>query len=299
MAAVGDVLDGLDQGTVIPYLGPGVLAATPGSEVLPGTPARLVLRLVAKASVPHKICRNLTAAAQFIENFKHRKTVVKAMTEAFTTEVAPGPLHRYFASLPHLPVIVTTWYDDLMMKALAVCKDDAQGRASAAEGKMPGAAWGVVQGVSQSEHFGTWVQYFDATGAPADEARAHDWATLLYQPLGSIAPAANFLVSDTDFVEVLTEIDIQTPIPVLVQERRRDRHFLFLGCHFSTQLDRMFARQIMKRSSDKHWALLEGELTRNEARFLDEQNIERIDMSLAEFLAHAGQAGVVALATMG
>jgi len=207
--------------------------------------------------------------------------VVAAMTEAFTAEVAPGALHRYFASLPELPVIVSMWYDDLMMKALAVRKD-----------------WGMVQGVSQSEHFGTWVQYFDKAGAPADAVRAHDWTTLLYQPLGSIAPAANFLVSDTDFVEVLTEIDIQTPIPALVQERRRDRHFLFLGCRFANQLDRLFARQIMKRSSGQHWALIEGELTRNEARFLVEQNIERIDMSLAEFLACADDPETVSLATM-
>jgi hypothetical protein len=273
MDAVDEVFDGLARGAVIPYLGPGVLAATPGSEVLPGSPARLVLRLTAKASVPHKIRNNLTAAAQFIENFKHRKTVVKAMTEAFTADATPGDLHRYFASSSQLPVIVSTWYDDLLIKALAAREH-----------------WGAVQGVSQSEHFGTWVHYFDHTGAPADEAKARDWKTLLYQPLGSIAPAANFLVSDTDFVEVLTEIDIQTPIPALVQERRRDRHFLFLGCRFNTQLDRMFALQIMKRSSDQHWALLQGELTRNEVRFLGEQNIERIDMSLAEFVTRAGAA---------
>ena len=53
----------------------------------------------------------------------------------------------------------------------------------------------------------------------------------------------------------------------------------------------------MKRSSDKHWALLEGELTRNEERFLAEQNIERINMSLAEFQAHTGAAGALPLAT--
>jgi hypothetical protein len=46
----------------------------------------------------------------------------------------------------------------------------------------------------------------------------------------------------------------------------------------------------MKRSSDHHWAVLPGNLTRNEARFLQEQNIERIDMSLEAFAAElAGQ----------
>jgi hypothetical protein len=45
----------------------------------------------------------------------------------------------------------------------------------------------------------------------------------------------------------------------------------------------VFARQIMKRSSDRHWAVLPHEPTRMEARFLAEQNIARIDMPLAQF----------------
>jgi hypothetical protein len=39
----------------------------------------------------------------------------------------------------------------------------------------------------------------------------------------------------------------------------------------------------MKRSSEKHWAVLPGEITRNEERFLKEHNIIRIDMPLEEF----------------
>ena len=90
-------------------------------------------------------------------------------------------------------------------------------------------------------------------------------------------------MSDSDYVEVLTEIDIQTPIPPIVQALRRQRHFLFLGCRFDDQLPRSFARQIMKRSSDRHWAVLPDEPTRMEARFLQEQGIERIAMPLTEF----------------
>ena len=49
------------------------------------------------------------------------------------------------------------------------------------------------------------------------------------------------------------------------------------------QLQRSFARQIMKRSSGRHWAVLPGEPTRNEHRFLEEQQIECIDLHLEEF----------------
>ena len=88
----------------------------------------------------------------------------------------------------------------------------------------------------------------------------------------------------SDFVEVLTEIDIQTPIPGLVQERRRGRSFLFLGCRFTSQTERMFAHQIMKRSTDTHYAVLNAEPTRNEARFLAQHGIQRLNLPLSEFV---------------
>jgi hypothetical protein len=266
--AVEAIRASLVSGVAIPYLGPGVLALAGEGCQLPASPEVLVDRLTAMASVPHKIRKNLTAAAQFIENFKHRKTVVKAMTEAFHSGVQPAALHRYFATLPGLKLIVHAWYDDLPQKALA-------GQAG----------WGIVQGVSQSEHFGEWVHYFSPSGERREAVDAASWAPLLYQPLGSVTPASNFLISDSDFVEVLTEIDIQTPIPEAVQNIRTGRSFLFLGCRFSTQLERIFAQQVIKRSSDRHWAVLPEKPTRNEVKFLALLGIERIAMPLEQFTA--------------
>lgn len=259
---------GLAAGRIIPYLGPGVLGLIPAGSPVPASPEALAAILTAKISVPHKIRNRLTAAAQFIENFKHRKTLTSLVNAAFEPKVTPSPLHTYLASLPSLPLLVDAWYDDTSQNALATRTD-----------------WGQVQGLSQAEHFGTWTGYYDASGTPATEADAEGWNTLLYKPIGSVRPASNYLVSDSDYVEVLTEIDIQTPLPPRVQTLRTGRHFLFLGCRFNDQLQRTFARQIMKRSSDHHWAVLPGELTRNELRFLEEQNIQSINMPLAQFVA--------------
>jgi hypothetical protein len=128
------------------------------------------------------------------------------------------------------------------------------------------------------------VNYFDANGNEIEASEADAWSVILYKPLGSIAPTKNFIISDSDFVEVLTEIDIQTPIPARVQELRTGANFLFMGCRFNHQLTRTYARQVMKRSSDKHWAVIEGPLTRMEQKFIAEQNITRIDMPLAQFV---------------
>lgn len=258
----------LGAGSIIPYLGPGVLGLEPSTCQVPATPEDLVKLMTAKVSVPHKIRNNLTAAAQFIENFKHRKSVVSLMNEAYSAAVAPNTLHQYVAGLVKKPLlIVDTWYDDAMAKALAGVQN-----------------WGQIQGVSQAEHIGEWVHYFDAEGKRVEATEADAWTTILYKPIGSVTPAQNYIISDSDYVEVLTEIDIQTPIPPRVQELRTGASFLFMGCRFSNQLTRTYARQVMKRSSNKHWAVIEGPLTRMEEKFLTEQNITRIDMPLAQFV---------------
>jgi SIR2-like domain len=261
------LIEGLQQGRLVPYLGPLMLGLSPAAPV-PSTPLELAHALNAKTSVPGKIRNRLTAVAQFIENFKHRKTLVKAMDEAFAATPAPSALHRWLAALP-APLIVDTWYDDALRGALAGRSD-----------------WAEVQGLSQSEHFGHWVGWYGPDGSASAEPLPA--ATVLYKPWGGRRPASNYLVSDTDFVEVLTEIDIQTPIPALVQERRAALGFVFIGSRFDDQLPRAFARQIMKRSLGPHYAVLPDTPTRMEARFLDEQGITRIALPLATL-----QAGLV------
>ncbi len=296
---LGEIHAAFDRGDVVPYLGPGVLALAGKECALPCSPETLVAKLTAAAAVPHKIRNNLTAAAQFIENFKHRKTVAAIMKKAFDAPTAPTALHRWLAARPKLPLLVNAWYDDLPQKALSARS-----------------AWGMAQGVSQAEHFGEWVHYFRPDGsrikglahapdglgakAPADAPdETLSWTTLLYQPIGSVAPAANFIISDSDYVEILTEIDIQTPIPEAVRSIRRGKSFLFVGCRFSSQLERSFARQIMKRSSDRHFAVLPEAPTRNEEKFLREQNIVRIGMTLDSFAAKliADSVGAMELAS--
>ncbi len=98
---LGEIGAAFKRGDVIPYLGPGVLGLAEASE-LPASPEQLVVHLISKASVPHKIRNNLTAAAQYIENFKHRKTLVAAMSKAFAATTRPTALHERLAALPHL-----------------------------------------------------------------------------------------------------------------------------------------------------------------------------------------------------
>jgi len=248
--------DGLREGKVVPYLGPQLLSAE--NPDIPTTPEALAKFLESKVALPARARGNAWAAAQYIESTRHRATVTALMAEAFTTPAKPSELHRMLASLD-LPLIVDSWYDGAMRTAL--------------EGRD---GWGEIQGITRAGiGEDQWYRFYDRSGEETDVAAAAGWKTILYKPHGGITPAKNFLISDADYVEVLTEIDIQTPIPEAVKDRRTERSFIFLGCRFHDQLLRTYARQVMKRSTGPHYVIVDpaDTLTKNEVRFLAAQEM--------------------------
>ena len=266
-ATLKELLPLLRAGSVVPYIGSGV--ALLGSPQAPMTPEALATFFASKVALPRRARGNAWSSAQHIESTKHRSTLTALMTEAFATPVAPTALHHYLAALK-LPMIVDTWYDGAMRTALAARGD-----------------WGEVQGITRAGiGEDRWYRFYDPAGRETGREAAEAWPTLLYKPHGGVTPAANFLISDADYVEVLTEIDIQTPIPDEVKNRRTDRSFLFLGCRFHDQLLRTYARQLKKRSATLHYAVIEpGSMTKNETKFILAEGIVPIAMPLAEAVA--------------
>ena len=257
-AALADVAVRLRAGTIVPYLGPGLAEAS--KPAAPMNPEALAAFFGTKVALPRRAKGNAWAAAQHIESYKHRSTVTALMSEAFATPVEPTPLHRFLASL-RLPMIVDSWYDGAMRAALGQRSD-----------------WGEIQGITRAGiGEDRWYRFYDAAGVESDRSAANGWKTLLYKPHGSVTPAKNFLISDADYVEVLTEIDIQTPIPDAVKDRRTERGFVFIGCRFNDQLLRTYARQITKRSSSLHYVIVEPEtLSKNEIKFFISQGLTPI-----------------------
>ncbi|WP_331375552.1 SIR2 family NAD-dependent protein deacylase [Sinorhizobium chiapasense] len=254
---------------IVPYLGPGLLRLSSAQPTIPHTPEAVAAALNLRATAPSRIRTNMWSVAQFIEQRRHRRTLQTWMSEIFAASVAPTVLHAWFATLP-LSLIIDSWYDGTMRAALA-----ETGRTDVVE----------IQGVTRANEFGDiWTKSYDLSGRELELGRAAK--TVLYTPHGSVRPAANFLISDSDYVEVLTEIDIQTPIPEVVQDRRTNRGLFFVGCRFNDQMLRTYARQIMKRSNGPRIAVIDAAtLTKNERRFLAANAITLIDMPIAEAVA--------------
>lgn len=254
-------------GRIIPYLGPEVLTLGPAEPPVPVGARALSQLMASRVAVPGRIRNNLWHTAQYIETFRHRVTVDKLLAEIFKPVPEPNHLHRWLASLDRLPVIVDTWYDGTMRAALADRAD-----------------WGSVHGASKARRtvHVPWVRAFEADGREVEAEAAQDWATVLYKPHGAAQPDGDVLASDSDYVEVLTEIDLQTPIPGAVKERRGACGFLFLGCRFYDQILRTFARCILRRAAGPHYAVVPDDLTPNEIKFLKVEGIIPIVLPLPE-----------------
>ena len=264
-AVLAGIAGQLRAGSIIPCLGPGLAALSTPQPQAPMTPEALAEFFATRVALPRRARGNAWASAQHIESVKHRSTVTALMGEAFALPVAPTALHHFLAALG-LPMIVDTWYDGAMRAALSSQSD-----------------WGEVQGITRAGiGEDRWYRFYDAAGGETDRLAAEAWTTVLYKPHGGVDPARNFLISDADYVEVLTEIDIQTPIPDALKDRRTERSFMFIGCRFNDQLLRTYARQIMKRSVAPHYVLVEPDiLTRNEVRFIISQGLTPVAVPLA------------------
>lgn len=270
MADPRDILAGLSaqlaEGRIVPYLGPEVLTLGDEEAPVPVGARALAHALSARVAVPGRIRNNLWHAAQYIETFRHRVTVDRLMAEFFKAVPPPTMLHRHLASLD-LPLIVDTWYDGTMRQALAERSD-----------------WGQVQGASKARRLveSPWTRAYDASGTECPDTEIAGWTTLLYKPHGAAQPAGDVLASDADYVEVLTDIDLQFPIPPEVQRRRTGRSFLFLGCRFYDQILRTFARSIMRRSQGPHYAVVPEDLTKNELKFFAAEDIIPLPVPLGD-----------------
>jgi hypothetical protein len=256
---IGEIARLWKDGSLVVYLGPDLFVDPPG---FPTSEAELCARLCEKVTVPGRLKGKLHESAQYIESYKHRKTLTSLMGEIFSKEADAAPVHRILSEFP-LPLVVDTWFSTISSKSL-VQPGDIQ-----------------ISAVSRAEYRDQWYRIDRKTTdgwEPADKSTS--FGRVLYRPFGTMIPNVEVLVSDADFVEVLTEIDIQTPLPEWVKTHRTGRHFLFLGCHFDDQTTRMFARQIMKRSSNRHFVVTDGPILPKEGRFYEQEGIAVLPLSL-------------------
>lgn len=262
----------LREGSLIPYLGPALHRAPP----FPAGPAALAAWLARHAPEPELIGQDddLGRVAAVLERRRGRRALVRLLREAFAPSAAPAPLHLLLAGLPRLPLAVSAFLDATLLELL---------RAVARAG---GRSLALVHGVSPAD--GRGVFFAEARGEGLSAAAQAD--TLLYQPLGSPAPAPSFLVTEADAADALVAMASQAPVPPEVQRRREGCGVLFAGCALEAPEERLFARGLLAGAPGPHFAVLPAPPGPGAAGFLAAEGITALGLSQERFAAELSRA---------
>jgi hypothetical protein len=117
---------------------------------------------------------------------------------------------------------------------------------------------------------------------------------VLFKPLGTPLPESNYIASDADFVDYITELMGGFAIPPFVKRMRQGKKYLLLGMRLTRDTERMVLADIVFGSAGG-WALIPN-ANDKEKRFLDKLGIELVAADAADLLAATEAASVLAAA---
>ena len=232
------VAERIRTGYVTPFLGAGAnLCDRPEDacfelgRYLPNG-RELAELLAQKSRYPDAGDINLLRVSQYVDAVLGEKVLYEYLRSCFAAEYPPNALHRLFASLPPLfrelkrpyQLIITTNYDYALERAFEDRNEEYDlVWYEAKKGTQRGKFWHKAPG-------GEPVPIDDANNY-ADLSLADRTAILKLH--GAVDPKDpkrdSFVITEDNYIDYLTHGDIADQIPVTLQERMEESHFLFLG----------------------------------------------------------------------
>ncbi len=269
------ILAGLMDGSVVPYLGAGALAGvvdTQSGHPIPADSDSLILAMNNGQPMSPRLMYEFPRAAMHVELKKGRSALKRFLDTTYRDTLWSGSaLHAWLAK-QNLPYVVDTNRDTLLQKEY-----DA----------MPHT---VILGVSRiaGTDYRFKIFHYDGTAYHAVAQEDVDVSLpVLFKPLGSPLPESNYIASDADFVDYLTELMGGFAIPDFVKQMRKGRRYLLLGVRLNRDTERMVLGDIMFGAGQPAgWALIPN-ATDKEKRFLEKLKIELVPADVADFLAVA------------
>lgn len=267
------ILEGLRQGNVVPYLGPLGLAGVrdeQSGEQIPADSDSLIRALNDGKPMAPKLMYEFPRAAMNLELKKGRNFVNQALTSIYQgRNWSRSQLHSWLASLS-LPYIIDTNRDQQLQDAYAE--------------RPHTLVLGVARIMGTSYRFRLF-EYSAAGYREVDGSEVNPELPVLFKPLGTPNPEPNYIASDADFVDYITELMGGFAIPAFVKHRRRGKRYLILGQRFVRDTERMILSELIHDADEAPgWVFIE-EPTPKEARFCERLGLQIVRESPTTLLS--------------
>lgn len=267
------ILSGLSDGSVVPYLGAGALAGvidTASGKAIPADSDSLILAMNGGKPMAPKLMYEFPRAAMNVELKKGRSAVTKFLDATYRdTAWSASALHTWLGALKP-PYVIDSNRDTLLQKAWSI---------------LPHTLIVGVSRISGTAYRFKLYHHDGLTYREIDPEAVDITLPVLFKPLGSPLPQSNYIASDADFVDYITELMGGFAIPPFVKRMRQGKKYLLLGLRLTRDTERMVLSDILFGNAGG-WALIPN-ATDKEKRFLDKLGLELVAADVPDFLAAA------------
>jgi len=264
---------GLADGSLVPYLGPGVLADVTSrldGRPIPATGEQLILAMNKGQPMAPKLMYEFSRAAMNIELKRGRSAVTRFLDATYDSrEWTRAAIHEWLAELAP-PYVIDINRDIQLQDSYA---------------HQPHL---LILGCARIS--GTHYRYrlFSHDGDSYSEIEPEDADArlpILFKPMGSASPKSSYIASDADYVDYITELMGGFAVPFFVKSRRRGKRYLVLGMRLNRDTERMVLSDLIYGAADEPagWALI-SKPTEKERRFCKLQSLEIIEATPADLL---------------
>lgn len=274
-ATLQSILKSLQDGEAVPYLGAGALAgcrATDDGAPMPADSDSLILAMNNGRPMAPKLMYEFPRAAMNLELKKGRSFINRFFTELYGVKKwTRAPLHDFLAELK--PGYVIDINRDTQLQDSYADTPHTLVRGTA---RIGGTNYRFQL---HSYDGGKYTEFAPESVDPA--------LPVLFKPTGSPLPDPNFIASDADFVDYITELMGGFAIPLFLKEKRKGLKYVLLGMRLTRDTERMVLSDIIYDAAEpKGWALIPN-ATDKEKRFSAKLGLEVVDAGIDDLLALA------------
>ena len=266
----------IKEGTTVPFIGMGVFKGTKTEDgfQIPFDSNSMILALNSGRAMSPRLMYEYSRAAMSLEQRKGR-----AYIEGMTNHI--------FTAKPYAMPEVYVWLKTLMPRYVVDLNlDDSLLKLYDATEHF------LITGVSRiMAGYDRFIVYrYDVatqTYTRVDKEALHVQIPIVFKPLGCTVPEKNFIISDADFVDWLTEAMGGYALPPLLKTYKNDKSYLFLGVDFDRDTFRMVANEITLGLKGGYTINDQETMRKKEEKFLKAHRVEKLPVSLETFLKSA------------
>ena len=265
-----ELLAGLKDGSIVPYLGSGVLADVKNvatGEPIPADSDSLIIAMNGGKPMAPKLMYEFPRAAMNIELKRGRTTVNKFLTRTYgETAWTRGAFHD--------------WLKEIAPAYVVDINRDTQLQDSYA-----GVPHNLVVGIARlgGTDFRYKLYLWDDVAYQKSEA-INPALPILFKPMGTPKPEANYIASDADYVDYITELMGGFSIPPEVKELRKGKKYLMMGLRLNRDTERMVMSDFIYAAAEPAGWVFIATPTEKEKRFCKKVGLEIIEGDIFEFI---------------